>query len=787
MRPSTAVEVVEKKSPTQFAFGTKAETLERLAWAMGGHHFCEQMYFTVREWRGAPERISEAILARFGARKLAVRSSSCMEDTSEVSLAGAYTSVLGVRPDGGAIRDAVAQVIDSYGDHADEDHVLVQEMVESVAVAGVLFTRDIEAGSEYYVINYDDFSGKTDTVTAGGQGKIIHIRRGSESRLKSERFRALLGLAKRIEALTNDVPLDIEFCIEPDDHVHILQVRRLVLRRTTAADTEVAVNATLAQVELEVREHLARKSTVAGETSVFSEMADWNPAELIGNTPSPLALSLYKRLVTDSTWARARAAMGYRSMVGQPLLRSFGGHPYIDVRLSLNSFLPATLPGAIAEKLVDYQIGKLQEKRSLHDKIEFDVAVTTYDFSMEGRREELLLAGLSSEELAIFEGELKALTLSLLTRGAEAIERELGTTALLDRDMAQAASLPPRTRALFLLERLIDHGTLPFAVLARHAFIATTLLRSLTEAGWIGEDDVSDYLAGVHTVTSRFVDDVRAFSTGALDRPVLLERYGFLRPGTYDICSLRYDEAPDVYFGRSVPASRSREEFRLSGSARAQIDLACSRFGLPYGADGLLAYISSAIAAREESKFRFTKVLSRALVDLGEWGASLGLTREDVRYLDIEQIADAGDAAALCELIASARRDRKISRALRLPTVLCSPEEAKVAVTTMQLPTFIGATKVTGISVYLDGFGALDVSGKIVVIENADPGYDWVFSYDIIALVTKYGGANSHMAVRCSELGLPAAIGCGERIFSSLAGNRLIELDCKARRVKAVT
>ena len=50
---------------------------------------------------------------------------------------------------------------------------------------------------------------------------------------------------------------------------------------------------------------------------------------------------------------------------------------------------------------------------------------------------------------------------------------------------------------------------------------------------------------------------------------------------------------------------------------------------------------------------------------------------------------------------------------------------------------------------------------KIVLIENADPGLIGYFQ-NIAGLITKYG-ANSHMAIRCAEFDIPAAIGCGER------------------------
>ena len=39
----------------------------------------------------------------------------------------------------------------------------------------------------------------------------------------------------------------------------------------------------------------------------------------------------------------------------------------------------------------------------------------------------------------------------------------------------------------------------------------------------------------------------------------------------------------------------------------------------------------------------------------------------------------------------------------------------------------------------------------IVLIENADPGYDWIFSKNIKGLITKNGGINSHMSIRCQN------------------------------------
>jgi phosphoenolpyruvate-protein kinase (PTS system EI component) len=63
-----------------------------------------------------------------------------------------------------------------------------------------------------------------------------------------------------------------------------------------------------------------------------------------------------------------------------------------------------------------------------------------------------------------------------------------------------------------------------------------------------------------------------------------------------------------------------------------------------------------------------------------------------------------------------------------------------------------------------------------VLIPQADPGYDWLFGQRIAGLVTLYGGANSHMAIRAAEFGLPAAIGIGEQRYRSLAKAAVLEL-----------
>ena len=96
-------------------------------------------------------------------------------------------------------------------------------------------------------------------------------------------------------------------------------------------------------------------------------------------------------------------------------------------------------------------------------------------------------------------------------------------------------------------------------------------------------------------------------------------------------------------------------------------------------------------------------------------------------------------------------------------------------------PNFITSNKVTGQTHELNLNDYIsELKGKIILLESADPGYDWIFSQMIGGLITRYGGSNSHMAIRCAEFDIPAAIGCGEQKFERYVLADQISLDCSA-------
>ena len=126
-------------------------------------------------------------------------------------------------------------------------------------------------------------------------------------------------------------------------------------------------------------------------------------------------------------------------------------------------------------------------------------------------------------------------------------------------------------------------------------------------------------------------------------------------------------------------------------------------------------------------------------------------------------------------------------QALELPTLIVTEDDLDGFVRSAGAPNFIGAGRTLGLVADLAVDGAQrSLDGQIALIPQADPGYDWLFGQGISGLITEYGGANSHMAIRSAEFGLPAAIGVGELLYARLQHASVVELDCDQCQIHVV-
>jgi adenylylsulfate kinase-like enzyme/phosphohistidine swiveling domain-containing protein len=771
------------------AFKTKAESLEALAPLLRNGRVLPQVRFSVGDWRSDAAAVLAAVKATpWGSDRVIVRSSARSEDGAASSQAGKYDSVLGV-VGGAAMAQAIDRVIGSFANEgSDDDQFFVQPMLDGVAMAGVVFSRS-PSGGPYFIINYDDRSGLTDRVTAGvGDNLETFLCLKSRADACPPSLAPILALVSELETLLACDAIDVEFAVGDDGQLYLLQVRPLAVDRwgrVADAKVDTALADIARKVELLSRPH----PYLHGSRAIFGVMPDWNPAEIIGVRPWPLSLSLYRELITDAIWAYQRDNYGYQNLRSFPLLVSFHGLPYIDVRVSFNSFIPRDVPDDLAGRLVNYYIDRLLSEPQLHDKVEFEIIFSCYTLDLPKRMVRLAEHGFSPGDLTELSGALRRLTNRIMH----------GETALWRRDRAKIDLLAQRlpticnaeidkiSRIYWLIEDCKRYGTLPFAGLARAGFIAVQLLQSFVEVGVLNAEESATFMGSVDTVGSRIGQDF-----AQLPKADFLARYGHLRPGTYDILSPRYDEAPDLYFDWSTarPTASAPPRFALSIEQLRRIEQLLKEHELDIDVLSLIEFIRAGIEGREYAKFVFTRSLSDAMSLIRQLGEDHGLSAEDCAFLNYDAIrtlySESGSVReALLESVAQGRERHALTRNLVLPPIIASPDEVFAFHLPPSQPNFITRKSVTA-PVASVADPPESFAGRILFVPSADPGFDWIFTRGISGFVTQFGGANSHMAIRAGELGIPAVIGAGEALFRRWQTAHKLCLDCTNQRVLVV-
>ncbi|MFC1518911.1 PEP-utilizing enzyme [Pseudomonadota bacterium] len=780
-----------------FILGTKADTLARLENIVKKSYIGRQESFTTHDWQTNQNGVIDRIQSQFGSSKLVVRSSSKSEDNWRSSNAGGFESILNVTClDRVVLSEAIDKVVDSYGSPVvGSDQVLVQEFLQDVAMAGVVFTCTLESGAPYYRFNFDDSTKSTESVTAGTHSDlrtvlVSKLQPHSISKIAPE-LKDVLTAIQELEQLLGFDKLDIEFAVDLAGKVHIFQVRPVVVNHDNYELDILKIGASI-QSDVNRYQALQKKLPfISGDKTLFANMPDWNPAEIISTRPKPLAFSLYQQLITNDIWAKQRQEFGYRDVRPYPLIISFSGQPYVDVRASFNSFIPATLSADSADRIVNAYLGILSDNPQLHDKIEFDIAFTiwTPEFMVTAKKR-LLPYGVTESDLILLEEGLKVITREAFTR----LESDISSVALLQQrnDLICSSQLCTIDKIYALLDDCKQFGTLAFAHAARAGFVATTLLKSLVNSGSLTEARRMQFLNSFDTVAGEFEKDKSDFLIGLVTKDELIKKYGHLRPGTYEVTTPAYWEDPEQYLipNEHKESLHERNEMVFTREESNAIKSLLSQLGAEISDSEFIDYLVKATQERERVKFEFTRNLSVALDYCVTIGEEFKLSREEVSFLtysDLERLKlNMLSKNSLKDNIDTRIDEYQLTKVIELPSIIDSAAQFYSFERHSSMPNFIGVEKVISDVTTINSSNVELLSGKIVMIPQADPGYDWLFGHDIAGLITQYGGANSHMAIRSAEIGLPAAIGVGEKLYDSLLTATRIELDCLGQILRII-
>ena len=326
---------------------------------------------------------------------------------------------------------------------------------------------------------------------------------------------------------------------------------------------------------------------------------------------------------------------------------------------------------------------------------------------------------------------------------------------------------------------------MPFAGLARCAFIAIDLLNSLKEKNIINQKEKENFLTNVETITTEMKNDLRN-----LNKNNFIRKYGHLRPGTYDINSKNYAQGFQKYFGK---ISNYEKNVPKKITFTKKLHKPLKKLGIYKNTNEFMKFIKDAIKQREYSKFVFSKSIDLIFQNLTNFGKKYDISIDDLSFVKINKVLDMyfnlsnySTISNLKKHIEENKKEYLENKIINLPDIIKSPRDLYVRVIKSEKINFISNKKITAKVIVFDKNKVNKEYNGIVCIENADPGYDFLFNKNIKGLITKYGGLNSHMSIRCSELNLPALIGVGEKNFNDIINYKILNLDCISKKIEPV-
>lgn len=748
------------------------------------------IFFSKSEFIKNRKKIILDINKKFRGKKIIIRSSSLSEDNKNLSNAGKYLSISNLRPDYNSVEESIIKIIKKFD--SSKDQILVQEFIEKTEMSGVIFTREPNYNSPYYIINYDT-SGKTNIITSGKNDNTIQTICIFKKKINFNiQFKGLLKNIKIIEKMMGTDRIDVEFAKKKKKWI-LFQCRPLP-GHYIKKNIDEQINKSLVNIEKKINKLKKKNPTIPGDTTYFSNMADWNPAEMIGTKPKTLAMSLYSELITNSVWSIQRKNYQYKDVSPNVLMVNLAGSPFIDLRTDFNSFLPSGLNFYLEKKIINNYLQNIKQKTYLHDKIEFDLIPTCYDLNISNINSNFL----NKIDKKKYFSKIKNTTNYILSSKNSLLENEILQVNKLEKKIKEINKfkISEIQKIFFLINDCKKYGTLPFSGIARIAFICTKILRSLLDKKLIDQKFVEEIYLSIPTITKKMNKDyIKALKSKNLKKKFLLN-YGHLRPQTYSIASKNYKEGFHHYFSnknRDVE-NVTKKDLNISKKLNDKISYIFKREKLEFNFKEFIKFLQKSIEYREYSKFIFSKSINSIFENLIKLTDKLGITRDELEYISIKKILDSYSvleteklALILQKEIKENKKSYEILRQIKFPDFITTANDVYYHKIKVSRGNFITNKKISGNSIYLSEMKYLKkLNKKIVIIENADPGYDFIFSYQIKGLITKYGGANSHMAIRCLELNIPAIIGLGQNGFDKVCNSNFIEFDCEQKTFKII-
>lgn len=791
--------------------GTKAETLQRLKPLVKESSILPCLMFSVLDWKTNKDQLLNKIVNFTNSKNIILRSSSGIEDSWNESHAGAFDSILNIlKDDKTKVIRAVNEIIKGYKksrQFSEKWQILIQPQQEDVKISGVAFTSSVTSGAPYIEIYYDDITNSTDSITSGtGKNtKSSVLFKKFANNISKGWKKKLVSAFLEIERIVSYDKLDIEFCIPSNGLPIIFQVRPI----TGIIEQSDKIN------ELENRiidlnnfyKNLSLNNTPKTQL-ILSNTSDWNPAEMIGENIAFLEKSLYEYLITNDTWSKSRKLLGYNFDHNSfDLMVVMGNNPFINVNKSINSLIPNNINYKLKSEILKSSLNFLRKNRHKHSEIEFDVIPNCYFPNFEDHwRHIFIKKSFCEKEHDNIVRCYKDHTLEII-KNVELFKNQFNDS--IDKLNTNFQIYQLAKNKTYFLHTLLNitksDGVLPFAIAARLGFISLQWIKSIEKNCKNGNTLVTEFLSNIPNIATNITKSLGASKFDISKQKTFLENYGFLRPNSYNLLSDDYFILAEqgMLFNGKYKAYRKKinnipyidlsfvEKKEIFKKMETPIKTLLQKFKIEICEKKLIKFLVLGIFSREYMKFAFMRHVWAIIETIKKFSIEKKIDLADAKFIKIEEYLDFsknffGEAELQALMSQSRLRQKRFeqNKKIKLPEVIISSNDFYSFYDNAHKGYFISSHKIKGKIVDYNRVKTQDdLKGKIIKIESADPGFDWIFSKGILAFITCHGGLGSHMAIRASEFDMPAVIGCGGKQFKKFEHGSIIELDCNNKSI----
>ena len=390
-------------------------------------------------------------------------------------------------------------------------------------------------------------------------------------------------------------------------------------------------------------------------------LASWRPAEILGLNPRPLDCSLYKEFITSGKWNESISHFGYANEVND-IMQKIGNKPYISVDYSIAGLTPKSLSPNIKFKLKEYYIDKLKKRPQMHERLERDLIFNCYDFATKDKLIELMDYGFSDSEIKELSEALYEVTTNIMNIYEDVFKRDFDDLSRLTDLRHEIRSYTPLKETNImkvykyindLVQAIEDFGAHQYIRQSRCDIIARSLLKSLADKGYFTHEEIYRFISSIETEETKFEDYINRYIHGEINTDEFNELYGHLRVKTFDIRTDCYKHMKIDGIFEGGNDSYVREKYTLDENVLSQ---ALKDIGFDIRPSDFISLVSDMIKNKAYFRFEFIKSVSLILDMIVVVGNLHGIDREDMSYLEIQELISYHSRDSYIQIIQS-RRD----------------------------------------------------------------------------------------------------------------------------------